>query len=66
MKIGIVESGDVGRRLGNGLIELGHVIKIGIRDPHKTEVVQWISNHVGEDGKVSTEEAFQKQLHLKS
>src|SRR5207249_2809419 len=55
MKVGILGSGDVGRRLGDGLIELGHMVKIGTRDPNKDEVVQWVSNHVGgeeeEEGK---------------
>ena len=54
MKVGILGSGDVGRRLSDGLIELGHMVKIGTRDPNKDEVVQWVSNHVGggeEEGK---------------
>ncbi len=49
MKVGILGSGDVGRRLSDGLIELGHMVKIGTRDPNKDEVVQWVSNHVGEE-----------------
>ena len=51
MRIGILGSGDVGRRLGDGLIELGHSIKIGSRDPNKKDIVQWVSNHAGEEGK---------------
>jgi predicted dinucleotide-binding enzyme len=53
MKTGILGSGDVGRRLGDGFIELGHTVKIGTRDPSKGEVVQWVSNHRGEEGKAS-------------
>jgi predicted dinucleotide-binding enzyme len=53
MKTGILGSGDVGRRLGDGFIELGHMVKIGTRDPSKGEVVQWVSNHGGEEGKSS-------------
>jgi 8-hydroxy-5-deazaflavin:NADPH oxidoreductase len=53
MKTGILGSGDVGRRLGDGFIELGHMVKIGTRDPSKGEVVQWVSNHGGEEGKAS-------------
>ena len=53
MKVGILGSGDVGRRLSDGLIELGHTVKIGTRDPDKGEVVQWVSNHGGEEGKAS-------------
>ena len=51
MRIGILGSGDVGRRLGDGLIELGYSIKIGSRDPNKKDIVQWVSNHGGEEGK---------------
>jgi 8-hydroxy-5-deazaflavin:NADPH oxidoreductase len=51
MRIGILGSGDVGRRLGDGLIELGHSIKIGSRDPNKKDIVQWINNHGGEERK---------------
>jgi 8-hydroxy-5-deazaflavin:NADPH oxidoreductase len=53
MKTGILGSGDVGRRLGDGFIELGHMVKIGTRDPSKGEVVRWVSNHGGEEGKAS-------------
>ncbi len=53
MKIGVLGSGDVGRRLSDGFIELGHIVKIGSRDPTKEEVVQWVSNHGGEEGKAS-------------
>lgn len=45
MKIGILGSGDVGRKLGDGLIEIGHEVKIGTRDPNKEQIVQWLRNH---------------------
>ena len=45
MKIGILGSGDVGRRLGDGLIELGHTVTIGTRNPKKSDVIQWINDH---------------------
>jgi predicted dinucleotide-binding enzyme len=35
MKIGILGSGDVSRKLADGLIEVGHEVKIGTRDPAK-------------------------------
>src|SRR5919108_3932530 len=54
MKIGILGSGDVGRRLGDGFIELGHLVKIGSRDPNKKDILQWVSNHGGEEGKASS------------
>ena len=53
MKIGILGSGDVGRRLGDGFIELGHSVKIGSRDLNKKDIAQWVSNHSGEEGKAS-------------
>ena len=53
MNIGVLGSGEVGRRLGEGFIELGHMVKIGTRDPSKGELVQWVSNHGGEEGKSS-------------
>lgn len=45
MKIGIIGSGDVGRRLAGGLLDLGHQVKIGTRDTSKTEVVEWIDKN---------------------
>ena len=35
MKVGILSSGDVGRRLGDGLIELGHTVTIETQNPKK-------------------------------
>ena len=57
MKIGILGSGDVGRRLGDGFIELGHLVKIGSRDPQKSEIAQWIGNH-GKDGEKASSGTF--------
>ena len=46
MKIGIIgSSGYVGRRLADGLLQLGHQVKIGTRDTSKKEVVEWIDKH---------------------
>ena len=39
MKIGILGSGDVGRKLADGLIEIGYEVKIGTRDPTKEYLV---------------------------
>jgi 8-hydroxy-5-deazaflavin:NADPH oxidoreductase len=69
MKIRILGSGDVGRRLGDGFIELGHTVKIGSRDPNKKDIAQWVSNHSGEEGKASSGSfaeaaAFAEQLVL--
>jgi predicted dinucleotide-binding enzyme len=53
MKIGIIGSGDVGRRLADGLLDLGHGVKIGTRDTSKKEVVEWIDKHRKEGEKKS-------------
>jgi hypothetical protein len=45
MKIGILGSGDVGRKLADGFIELGHQVKIGSRDPHQSKLTEWIDKH---------------------
>jgi 8-hydroxy-5-deazaflavin:NADPH oxidoreductase len=45
MKIGIIGSGDVGRRLADGLLDLSHQVMIGTRDTSKKEVVEWIDKH---------------------
>ena len=54
MNIGILGSGDVGRRLGDGFIELGHKVKIGSRDPNKSDIAQWVSSHGTNEGKASS------------
>lgn len=53
MKIGIIGSGDVGRRLADGLLELGHQVKLGTRDTSKKEVTEWIDKHRKRGGKES-------------
>ena len=52
MKIGVIGSGDVGR-LADGLLDLGHEVKIGTRDTYKKEVVEWIDKHRKKEGKKS-------------
>jgi 8-hydroxy-5-deazaflavin:NADPH oxidoreductase len=42
MKVGIIGSGDVGRKLADGFIELGHQVKIGSRDPNQRKITEWI------------------------
>ena len=54
MNIGILGSGDVGRRLGDGLIALGHKVKIGTREPGKLDIQQWINNHGQEKATAGT------------
>jgi 8-hydroxy-5-deazaflavin:NADPH oxidoreductase len=45
MKIGILGSGDVGRRLADGLIELGYILKIASRNPHQEKITEWMTKH---------------------
>ena len=45
MKIGIIGSGDVGHRLADGFIELGHTVKIGSRDPNQKKITEWLAKH---------------------
>jgi 8-hydroxy-5-deazaflavin:NADPH oxidoreductase len=45
MNIGILGSGDVGRRLGDGFIELGHTVKIGSRNPNQEKIIEWMAKH---------------------
>lgn len=40
--------------MGDGFIELGHMVKIGTRDPNKGEVIQWVSKHDEQEGKASS------------
>lgn len=52
MKIGIIGSGEVGQRLADGFIELGHTVKIGSRDPNQKKVIEWIAKH--DNGRASS------------
>jgi hypothetical protein len=54
MRVGILGSGEVGQRLGDGFMQLGHSVKIGTRDPKKEEILEWIGSHGGHEGKASS------------
>ena len=45
MKIGILGSGDVGRKLADGFIELGHTVQIGSRNPYQDKITEWMAKH---------------------
>lgn len=45
MKIAILGSGDVGRKLADGFIELGHHVRIGSRDPRQSKLTEWLDKH---------------------
>jgi hypothetical protein len=57
MKIGIIGSGDVGRRLADGLLQLGHQVKVGTRDTSKKEVIEWIGKHRKKGGEKESDNA---------
>lgn len=43
MKVGIIGSGDVGKKLGDSFVDLGHSVRIGTRDASK--LAEWASKH---------------------
>src|SRR5208282_5895800 len=47
MKVGVIGSGDVGRRLGQGFASQGHEVKLGTRDPKKKEIQAWLKETPG-------------------
>ena len=57
MKIGILGSGDVGIKLGDGFLALGHTVKIGTRNTTKETITVWIKKHGQEASVGSFEEA---------
>jgi hypothetical protein len=44
MKIGILGTGDVGRALGNGFIDLGHEVMIGGRSANNEKAQAWVKS----------------------
>lgn len=45
MRIGILGSGDVGRKLADGFIENKHLVKIGSRNPNQEKLTEWMAKH---------------------
>lgn len=45
MKIGIIGTGAVAQRLGEGFIGLGHEVKLGTRNVNKDEVKKFVQQH---------------------
>lgn len=43
MRIGILGSGVVGQVIGTGFAHLGHLVKMGSRDPCQKKILDWIS-----------------------
>jgi NADPH-dependent F420 reductase len=42
-RVGVLGTGEVGRRLAEGFASRGHDVMIGSRDPNKPELRQWLS-----------------------
>jgi hypothetical protein len=42
-RVGVLGTGEVGRRLAAGFRSRGHVVMIGSRDPGKAELAEWLS-----------------------
>ena len=45
MRIGILGSGDVGRKLADSFIENKHLVKIGSRNPNQEKLTEWMAKH---------------------
>lgn len=45
MKLGILGSGEVGLKLADGFVAIGHTVKIGTRSPEK--IASWLTRHSG-------------------
>ncbi|WP_028612607.1 NADPH-dependent F420 reductase [Paenibacillus harenae] len=59
MKIGILGAGNVGRILGEGFVNSGHLVLISSREPHNSKHVSW-KQVVGQSGDITSfEEAAQ-------
>ena len=43
-QVGVLGSGEVGRRLAAGFSKCGHSVMIGSRDPRKPELSEWLSD----------------------
>ncbi|MFN2386981.1 MAG: NADPH-dependent F420 reductase [Thermoanaerobaculia bacterium] len=41
MKIGVLGTGDVGRAIGNGFLDLGHEVLMGAREPNNEKAAAW-------------------------
>jgi 8-hydroxy-5-deazaflavin:NADPH oxidoreductase len=59
MKVGVLGSGDVGKRLAGGFASRGHDVKVGSRTPGKPELKKWASTVQGKLSLGSLAEAAQ-------
>jgi predicted dinucleotide-binding enzyme len=54
MKIGILGSSEVGRKLGDGLVGLGHTVMIGSRNQSQEQIIDWVRRHGKESARLGT------------
>ena len=47
MKVGVLGSGDVGKRLAGGFASRGHEVVVGTRTPRNPELTKWASTVQG-------------------
>ena len=47
MRVGILGSGDVGRKLADSFIEIRHIVKIDTRNPNQDKLTEWMAKYRG-------------------
>ncbi|MFZ0891077.1 MAG: NAD(P)-binding domain-containing protein [Thermoplasmata archaeon] len=57
MKVGILGSGDVARALAIGFVASGHEVRLGTRNPEKSQVAEWVRGSGGKGAAVPPTEA---------
>lgn len=57
IKVGVLGSGDVGKRLAGAFISEGHEVRLGTREPGKPAVQDWVQSHGDKAGAATFEEA---------
>ncbi len=56
MKVGVLGSGDVGKRLAGAFISEGHEVRLGTREPGKPAVQDWVEAQGSKAGAATFEE----------
>jgi 8-hydroxy-5-deazaflavin:NADPH oxidoreductase len=58
MRIGILGSGDVGRKLADSFIENKHLVKIGSRNPNQEKLTEWMATTTHSSGTFAEAASF--------
>lgn len=56
LKVGVLGSGDVGKRLAEAFINEGHEVRLGTREPGKPEIQDWVKTAGGKAGAATFQE----------